>query len=103
MQHEMGELVDDDESSTADPVRTPTLHDPSHESPNSSQKFPKGTIVSRMFFDLSDNKREKSYGGKVVDYVYVDEEKDWLYFVQYDDGDTDFMDEWEVARFSAVV
>ena len=42
-------------------------------------------------------------GGKVIDYVYLDNEKEWFYFIQYDDGDTEFMDEWEVARFSASI
>ena len=98
---ETADLVDDNDDSCADRVPTPTLHVPSHETPNPSQKFRKGTLISRMFLDLSDNGRERSYGGNVVDYVYLTEERDWFYFVQYDDGDTEFMDEWEVAKFSA--
>ncbi len=65
------------------------------------QKFPIGTPVVRMFFDLNDYEEVKPYSGKVTEYVYVAEEKLGLYFVQYDDGDTEFMEEWEVAKFSS--
>ena len=105
IQHELIDLLDDDDDDEGTPVAdttlTPTLQNQSHETSTRHQKFPKGTRISRTFFDLSDNEREKSYGGKVVDFVSVDEEKDWFYFIQYDDGDTEFMDEWEVAKFSS--
>ncbi|GAX13596.1 hypothetical protein FisN_3Lh166 [Fistulifera solaris] len=66
-----------------------------------NQKFAIGTPIVRTFFDMSDNEEEKAYSGKVAEYVYVVEEKLGLYFVQYDDGDTEFLEEWEVAKFSS--
>jgi hypothetical protein len=95
IQHEIVDLVDDEESTVGDPPQT------LNETLNPPQQFPRGTTISRKFFDLSDNEREKSYRGKVIDFVYLTQEMDWFYFVQYDDGDTEFMDEWEVAKFSA--
>lgn len=105
IEHDIIDLLDDEDDDDEwkpvdDTTPTPPLHNQSHETSTPRQKFPKGTLISRKFFDLSDNEREKSYRGKVVDYVYRNEEKDWLYFIKYDDGDKEFMDEWEVAKFS---
>ena len=105
VQQEVIELLDDDDEEPAatDSIpEQPILHPLSKANASiPHQRFPKGTPISRTFFDLSDNDREKSYGGQVLGYVYVKEDQDWFYFVRYDDGDTEFMDEWEVAKFSS--
>jgi hypothetical protein len=104
IRHEIVDLVDNDDDEEEDEESTiANSRQTSNETVNPPQRFPKGTTISRKFFDLSDNEREKSYGGKVIDFVYLALEKDWYYFIQYDDGDTEFMDEWEVAKFSALL
>ncbi|GAX10323.1 hypothetical protein FisN_3Lh529 [Fistulifera solaris] len=102
--YEIVDLVDDDDDEEEEESKQSTIansRQTSNETVNPTQKFPKGTTISRKFFDLSDNEQEKSYGGKVIDFVFLAQEKNWYYFIQYDDGDTEFMDEWEVAKFSA--
>ncbi|GAX15692.1 hypothetical protein FisN_3Hh166 [Fistulifera solaris] len=97
------ELDHEDErlASVVSPVTAEAIGPKSSTASYPNQKFAIGTPIVRMFFDMSDNEKEKPYSGKVTEYVYVAEEKLGLYFVQYDDGDTEFMEEWEIAKFSS--